>query len=197
MQQSGTCEGRDIRRTCIAGFKHPPEGFIAGEGCSECTRIEPITVLVSVIIQRNDDTLADNHVIETIRLVIEDQLSAGAAIQPSVDTFKRRLADILKIAVLFESSGSCPYSDKIATIPMIRFNVADFVILHLAAAILGIRAIPAAQCTAMDSVEAESVHISSHPSKGGRDHPILSPPTLMPRMAFSMICSPTFSAISS
>ena len=40
-----------------------------------------------------------------------------------------------------------------------------------------------------------SIFITSF--SGGPDHPIRSPPTLIPRMAFSMICSPTFSAISS
>ena len=120
-----------------------------------------------MVVQRNDDALAGNNVKVAVRLVIEDQPASGAARQPAVYTFQSLFVDILKIAILLEDPWLHACADIVAAVPVIRLNGADLIVLHLVAPVLGIWAIPAAQRTAMDSVEAESVHVSSHPSKGG------------------------------
>ena len=192
----GLC--RIIRCVNITRLEHLPKGIVASERCGEGSGVEPVPAGVGMIIQRNNDPLADHHVVPGIRLVVKYQLPAGTPVEPTVYPFQGVFINLLKVAVLLKTPWLCSNVDVVAAVPVFRLNGADLVVLHLAAAILGVGAIPAAKRAAMDAVEAESVHICHHSLiRAGRDHPIRSPPTLMPRMAFSMICSPTFSAISS
>ena len=79
-----------------------PERFVAGEGRRERTGIQLVPILIGMIVQCYGDSLAGNHVIPAVWLVIEHQPATGAAIEPAVDSFKGCLIDILKVAILFK-----------------------------------------------------------------------------------------------
>jgi hypothetical protein len=108
-----------------------------------------------VVVHRNHDALADDHIIPAIGFVIEDQPAPGTTVQPAIDALQCRFPDVLEIAVLFKHPRLYSRADIVSAIPVIRFDGADLVILHLTAAILGIGTIPAAERTAMGSVEAK------------------------------------------
>ena len=157
MRQSGA-----VGDTCIAGFKHLPKGIITGEGRRKGACVQFVPILVGMIIQRNDDPLACDDIVISVRYVIKNEPAPGPTIEPTVYSFQGCFVDVLEIAVLLKYPGLDSCADIIAAVPVIRLYGADFVILHLASPILRVGAIPTAECAAMDPVEAESVHIYHH-----------------------------------
>ena len=156
-------QGTIIDIPTVGCLEHMPKRLIACERCREGPCVQLYSVLIDMIVQRNHDALAGDHIVPAVGLVIEDQLPAGTAVQPAIDALQCRFADVLEIAVLFKYPRLYSHADIVSAIPVIRLDVADLVILHLTAAILGIGTIPAAERTAMGPVEAKAIHCSSHP----------------------------------
>ena len=179
---------------CIAGLIHPAERIIAGKDCRKGAAVTNLPGHVLMVVQADFDPFAGDRAIYSEGLMVENQAAPGVPPQPAVYLFQGFFRNILKEAFLLKHPGLDPRSDIIPAVPVLRDDLADFVFLHLPAPAFCVRPVKTAQSTGMDAVKRESVH-DSPPSRGGADHPIRSPPTLMPRMAFPMICSPTFSAM--
>ena len=78
-------QGVIIDIPAVGCLEHMRERFVAGKRCGKGSRKQLISAVVRMVVQRNHDTLADDHIIPAIGFVIEDQLPADIAVQPAVN----------------------------------------------------------------------------------------------------------------
>ena len=81
-----------------------------------------------MIVQRNLNPLADNCVVDRVRLVVKDLFALRIPPEPAIDLFQLCFRDFFEIAVQFELTGQHPCADIIATVPAVRLNVSNIVI---------------------------------------------------------------------
>ena len=96
------CLSSTPRISGIAGLEQLSKWLVTGEGRGERTGIDLAAAFIRMIVQRNHDPFAGNHVIPAIRLVVEYLFPPYPPVEPPVDVFQYRFTDVLKVAVLFK-----------------------------------------------------------------------------------------------
>ena len=100
------------------------------------------------------------HTIGDMPSIIEDQIPAVSAIQPTADPIQLLLRNVLEVAVLLEGSGFDPCANIVSAVPAICCQLLDVVFFHAVTASLGVRMIIAAKRAAVNASKTESVHVS-------------------------------------
>lgn len=137
---------------------HLPEWIIASQVYSEGSTVQEFALFVLMIIQGDADLLADNCMVDRVRLVIKHQFSLRIPAQPAVDSFLLRFCDIFKVAFQFKLSRLHTGTDVVTSIAVIRRQIADFIVFHVIATSLGVRVIPTILIAGMHTCKAESIH---------------------------------------
>lgn len=130
--------------------------------------MQEFALFILMIIQGDADLLADNCMVYRIRLVIKHQFSLRIPAQPAVDSFLLRFCDIFKVAFQFKLSRLHAGTDVVTAIPVIRRQIADFIVFHVIATSLGIRVIPAMLITGMHTRKSETIHSILSAQEAGR-----------------------------